>query len=1055
MHKTIYLFLAALFISINIAAQQTNPADLSGGSLDHLDALKFRNIGPFRGGRSNAAVGVIGDPMTYYFGSTGGGVWKTENAGITWKNISDGFFKSGSVGAIAVAPGDKNVVYVGMGEHAVRGVMTSHGDGVYKSTDAGQTWKHIGLPNSRHIARIEVHPADPDHVYVAVQGALWEGSDERGIYESKNGGKTWSKILFINKNTGAADLSMDPSNPRILYAAMWDHQRLPWKVRSGGEGSGIWKSTDGGQNWEQLKKGLPEKMGKVAVAVSPANPQRVYANIEAEKGGVFRSDDGGKSWQQVNSQRVTVTRAWYYIKIFADPVNPDLVYVLNAQVLKSADGGKTFQPVQNPHGDQHYLWINPGNPKNMVLANDGGACITFNGGQNWTTENNQPTAQFYRAITDRRFPYHIYGGQQDNTTVCIASRTMGGYIGERDWYPVAGGESAFLAFDPDDPQLVYGNSIQGFTDVYDHKTKTVKDIMAYPQFNLGTLPKDMRYRFNWNNPLVAQIQNPGILYQGAQKVLRTADDPSRNLGGGYSWTEISPDLTRNDASKHGDGGEPYTNEAAGGEVYNTISYIAPSPHSADIIWVGSDDGLLHLTMDGGASWNDITPYKSGESLVNAIEPSSHELGTAYVAVTRYKFGDLRPYIYKTDNFGESWKLLTSGLPKDNFVRVVREDPRKEGLLYAGTEHGLYISFNGGRGWSRFQSNLPVCPITDLCIADNDLVVATSGRAFWILDDLGALQQGAAEMDKGAFHIFQPKDTYKFTINANPKPSPLAGQNPPNGVIFDYHLPGGWADSMSLKLEVLDGQGQAIRTFFNKKNKETKGRPGGPPPPQVLPAKAGLNRFNWDLRTETMPGIEGVFVLGDYRGHLVAPGTYTLRLSTEKETVETSVKVLPDPRLSASPNEHLEQQKMLEQIAAAVKEIHRSVIRLRNIKSQLKARLDLLEKMDGQEELVKKGKAAEKAITAWEEQLIQPKQETFQDVINFRNMLSSELLNLKSGIDAHVPKPTEGQKERLADLLKTWEGLELEMTKIIDHEIGGFNKMYGAAGLPALILPEEE
>ncbi len=1027
---------------------ETPKTDQPASDLSHFESLKFRNIGPFRGGRSNTATGVLGDPMTYYFGSTGGGVWKTDDAGITWNNITDGFFKSGSVGAITIAPSDQNVIYVGMGEHAVRGVMTSHGDGIYKSTDAGQTWKQIGLPDSRHIAEIRVHPQNPDLVYVAVQGALYSSTENRGVYRSKDGGASWKKILYINENTGAADLSLDNNNPRILYAGMWDYQRTPWEIRSGGEGSGIWKSTDGGDTWEQLKEGLPEKMGKVAVDVSPANSQRVYANIEAEKGGVFRSDDGGKTWQQVNSQRVTVARAWYYIEIFADPVNADVVYVLNAPVLKSTDGGRSFVPIQNPHSDQHDLWINPDNPNNMILANDGGGCITFNGGASWSSQRNQPTAQFYRVIADRRFPYHIYAGQQDNSTVCISSRTMGGYIGENDWYPVAGGESAFLAFDPDDPRYIFGNSIQGFTDVYDHATETIKSIMAYPQLNLGTLPKDMRYRFNWNNPLVAQIQDPSLMYHGAQKVLRTND-------GGHSWKEISPDLTRNDTTKHGAGGWPYTNEAAGGEVYNTISYIAVSPHKAGVIWVGTDDGLVHVTQDEGKNWSNVTPPSLKESLINTIEVSPHKPGTAYIAVTRYKFNDLSPLIYVTNDFGENWRLAINDLPKDNFVRVVREDKVRQGLLYAGTENGLYLSFNDGKNWSRFQSNLPVCPITDLTIADNDLVVATSGRAFWILDDLGAIQQSMGEPILEQLAIFEPKPTYRFTTGAVPTPSNTAGLNPVNGVIFDYSLPKDWNDSLSLKLEILDNNNHVIRTLGNTKPKGFKSWPGGPPPPQVLPSKPGFNRYNWDLRRESMPAIDGVFLMGDYRGHLVAPGFYTLRMFSENDTVETTVQVLPDPRLEASHVDFEEQQSVLSHIEETVLEINTSVNDLRSVKNQLNSHLALLRKMENKDDLVKKGESVLKVISDWEEKLIQPKQETFQDVINFRNMLSSELLMLKNFIDSHDPRPTLGAKERLDDLLADWQKWKKEMNRIISEEVGGFNEAYQKEGLPALILLKKE
>jgi len=1015
---------------------------------EKFKSLTFRNIGPFRGGRSNTVTGVPGDPMTYFFGSVGGGVWKTEDAGITWKNCSDGFFKSGSVGAIAVAPSDVNVVYAGMGEHAVRGVMTSHGDGMYKSTDGGRTWKHIGLDNSRHIAAIRIHPHNPDLVYVAVQGALYGDSADRGIYKSTDGGEIWQKMLFVDAHTGASDLSMDATNPRILYAAMWDNQRLPWKVRSGGPGSGIWKSEDSGETWKRLTKGLPEAMGKVSVAVSPANPQRVYANIEAEKGGVFRSDDGGKTWNQVNSNRVTVARAWYYIKIFADPTDEETVYVLNAPVLKSVDGGKTFQPIPNPHGDQHNLWINPGNPRNIILANDGGACITFNGGKTWSTEGNQPTAQFYRVIADNRFPYHIYAGQQDNSTVAIASRTQGGGIGVRDWHAVSGGESAFIAFDPDDPKLIYGNAIQGFTDVYDEATKTTKSIMAYGQLNLGIMPKDMKYRFNWNNPMVAQPQNPGILYHGAQLVLKSED-------GGYFWTEISPDLTRNEASKHGPGGEPYTNETAGGEVYNTISYIACSPHQAGVIWVGTDDGLVQLTRDDGANWTNVTPPGLPESLINAIEVSPHDPATAYIAVTRYKFNDLAPMIFVTHNFGESWEKRVNGIPDDDFVRVVREDRKQKDLLYAGTENGLYVSFNAGGQWHAFQSNLPVCPITDLTIADNDLVVATSGRAFWILDDLGAFQQTMGKPDTTTLQLFQPKPTYKFTIGTPPKPPAGQGQNPPNGVIFDYYLPHNWVDSSLLTLEVLDAEGKVIRTLTNQKPEKFKSWPGGPPKPQVLPSKPGGNRFNWDLRYQTLPAVGGVYVMGDYRGHLVAPGSYRLRLFSETDTAEVACQVLADPRLTATPEDFAAQQTLLLQIDGMVKDIHQSVNRLRSVKKQLKARLELLRKMDGKEDLVKTGEAALDGITEWEEKLIQPKQKTQQDVVNFQNQLNAQLMALKGQIDSHVPKPTEGTKSRLKDLVADWNARKQEMETIIEVKVGGFNAAYEKADLPVLILPTKK
>ncbi len=1052
MKKTyLLLLIISLFFIITPAFSQKkkkkdSPKIEEETNQNNFAALSFRNIGPFRGGRTNAVTGVIGDPMTYYFGGVGGGIWKTEDAGITWKNISDGFLKSGSVGAIAIAPSDQNIIYVGMGEHAIRGVMTSHGDGIYKSMDAGKTWTSIGLEKSMHISSIEIHPNNPEIVYVGVQGAAWGPTDDRGVYKTIDGGQNWEKIHFVNNTTGVSDLSMDVTNPRILYAGMWDHQRFPWKVRSGGAGSGIWKTVDAGKNWTALETGLPKGMGKVAVDVSPVDPNRLYANIEAEKGGVFRSDNGGKTWKQTNNQRVTVARAWYYIEVFADPKNADLVYVLNAPVLKSIDGGKTFARIANPHTDQHDLWINPDNPNNMILGNDGGACITFNGGKSWSSQNNQATAQFYRVIADQQFPYHIYGGQQDNSTVCIASKTRGGAITDDDWYPVSGGESAFIAFDPKDPKMIYGTSIQGFIDSYDAETKEIKDIMAYPQLNLGTNPIDMKYRFNWNGPLAAQVQDPSILYHGGNKLLRSDDE-------GYNWTEISPDLTRNDTSKHVIGGIPYTNEAAGGEVYNTITYIAPSPHEAGVIWIGTDDGFVHLTKDEGKNWLNVTPKGLDESLINAIDISLHDPATAYIAVTRYKFNDRSPIIYATTDFGKNWKKITTDLPADNFVRVVREDPIRKGLLYAGTEGGLFISFNQGQNWTPFQVNLPICPITDLTFADNDLIIATSGRGFWILDDLGILQQSGNNLNPDKITIFQPKVNYRFTTGAASK-ARGAGQNPKNGITFDYALPKSWQDSLVLTLEVLDGKGSVIRTISNQKAKNFKSWEGGPQAPQTLPSKSGHNRFAWDLRRNSLPAVNDIFVMGDYRGHLSPPGKYTLRLFSKTDTVETAVELLADPRLQAKEQDYRAQQRMLLQIESTVNDIHRSVNRFRSVKKQLNNRLELLKEMDGKEELVSLGQSALKNMTNWEEQLIQPKQKTFQDVINFRNQLNAELLQLRSMIDSHIPKQTKGTQTRLDELLNIWESRKSEMEQIIEREIGGFNQAYNNDNIPILILPKD-
>lgn len=1006
--------------------------------------LQWRCIGPYRGGRSVAVCGVPNQPLVYYMGATGGGVWKTEDGGLSWRNISDGFFQSGSVGAIAVAEKDPNVIYVGMGEHPVRGVMTSHGDGMYKSLDGGKTWKHIGLNLSRQIAAVRIHPGNPDIVYVAVQGAIYGPSEERGIYKSIDGGESWRKVLFVNNHTGASDLSIDWHNPRILYAGMWDHQRNPWSIRSGGSGSGLYKSTDEGETWFKLTDGLPRQMGKTAIDVSRANPNRVYANIEADKGGVFRSDDGGRSWIQTNNRRITVARAWYYIEIFADPQDEETVYVLNDPILKSIDGGKTFEEIHTAHSDQHDLWINPNTPANFILANDGGACVTFNGGQSWSTQDNQPTGQFYRVIADNRFPYYIYGGQQDNTTIAIASRSADAGISGADWYPVAGCESGFIAFNPDDPQRVYGGCYLGQISVYDHATKMEKDVMAYPELGLGTLPRDMKYRFNWNAPIVVSPQQPQVIYHGGNVVFRSAD-------GGTNWQIISRDLTRNDPQKQGPGGGPFTNEGAGGEVYNTISYMACSPLQQGLLWVGSDDGLVHLTRDDGKTWTDVSPPDLGEALINSIEASPHAPGTAYVAASRYRWDDLCPLIYMTEDYGAHWKKITDGIGSEDFARVVREDPLQPGLLFAGTESGFYISFNKGKQWVRFPLNLPACPITDLAIHDNGLIASTSGRAFWILDDIGPIRQSMGRLLNGHVQLFQPKPTYRFDATTPSKPIPGLGQNPATGVIISYYLPSDM-DSVGLQLQILDSKRKLVRQYSNLADKSFVTYEGGPDPPVVFPAKKGLNRFNWDLRREPIVNVSGVLLPVSYRGSMVGPGTYTVRLITPKDTFEQMVEVLPDPRIKADPNSYEKQQEALVVIQETVRDIHLRVIAMREVKQQVDLMVSTISKLDGFQELATAGKNISHKIDEWESLLIQPRQETYQDVINFPNKLNAELMTLLRKADTADPTLTQGVNSRLKDLLNQWAAARQSMQSILDNDIAAFNELHRNKNIPAIVVP---
>ena len=732
------LFICMLMLPITANAQKrknksSEPTIKLTDSLFH--DLKWRNIGPFRGGRSVTSTGVIGQPHTYYMGSTGGGVFKTTDDGITWKNISDNFFKTGSVGAIGISESDTNIVVVGMGEHAARGVMTSMGDGVYKSMDAGKTWTHLGLEKTRHISDVVIHPTNPDIIYVTAQGAQYAPSKERGIYRTTDGGITWKNILSVNDTTGAASLSMDMTNPRVLYASMWQHRRYPWFMESGGKNSGLYKSTDGGDTWKKMKKGLPEDFGKSGVSVSRANPERVFAVVEAEgkKGGVYRSDNAGKTWKQVNNNRVNIARSWYYMEIFADPQNENVVYVLNAPVLKSIDGGKSFSNIAVPHGDNHHLWINPNDNNNLINSNDGGANISFNGGKSWSSQQNQPTAQFYRVITDNLVPYNVYGGQQDNSAIAIASRTNDGGIDWKDWYSVAGGESAFIAFDPNNPETVYGGTYQGNISKWTKTSREQKQIKEYPELGLSIAPKDAKYRYNWNAPIISSPHNRAIIYHAGNVVFKTTDE-------GISWATISPDLTKNETEKHGPGGGPYTNEAAGGENYNTLTSLVESEHEEGVLYAGSDDGLLHITKNGGSTWENITPKGIKDGIINSIDISPHNPAKAYVVIMRYKSMDLNSYIFKTSNYGQNWTKIVNGLEDPNgFVRVVRADKKRAGLLYAGTETGLCVSNDDGAHWQRLKLNLPIVAINDLTIQDNDLVAATSGRGFWILDDLGVLQ----------------------------------------------------------------------------------------------------------------------------------------------------------------------------------------------------------------------------------------------------------------------------------------------------------------------------
>lgn len=1047
---------------------------------DYYKPVKWRCIGPFRGGRSVCSSGVTGNQQTYFMGTTGGGLWKTTDAGHHWANVSDGYFNTGSVGAVAVSESDPNVVYVGMGEHAPRGVMTSHGDGVYKSTDSGKTWKHLGLETTEHIARIVIHPKNPDIVYVAAQGPLHAPSDSRGIYRSTDGGNTWKQVHFVNELTGCSELSLDMSNPQVLYATMWEHQRKPWIVISGGEGSSVVKSTDGGETWKEIHEGLPDEKGKAAIAVSRSNPDKIYLVLESdsqkEKGGLFVSSNAGKKWSRVSDDHRLVQRAWYYTEVFVDPLDEHTLYVLSAPALRSIDGGKSWETLSGTHGDYHDLWINPADSKNMVIANDGGAAITFNQGESWSRQSNMPTAQLYRLNVDNQFPYRVYAGQQDNSSISIASFEPGsGGISERSWEASAGGESAFLAFDPDNPRYVMGGSYLGTIEVLDTQAKAGTDIMAAPIQYLGRAARDMKYLFNWNAPIIWSQHEPGTFYHAAQYLLRTRDM-------GTTWEEVSPDLTRNFDNKQGKGGGPLTVEAVGAENYGTISYVAESPHEAGVIWTGSDDGMVHVTKNGGENWSDVTPEDLEECLINAIEVSPHDPATAYIATTRYKFGDKRPGLYKTNDYGESWRRISNGIPNGAFTRVVREDSKQKGLLFAGTEAGMFVSQNDGQEWQPFQLNLPVTPILDLMIRHDDIIVATSGRSIWILDDLGLLRQSQDREE--SFQLFEPEpaiiSNHGSPLNRTSESfdgaSTLQGVNPANGIVIYYNLPE-LGEQDHAKLEILDAAGELVNSFNSKKDSNFESYAGGPPSPTLIPKKPGLNRFVWDMRYPTLPGVPKAYIEASYRGHKAAPGEYSLKLSVTRkppetddesdatdtsaedspsketsepetvqddsatmETLEVAAKILPNPLYSTTPEQYAECHRHMSETEQTLAQMHKKTNRLFKTQKQLTALLKSIpEEEPALESLKQEGKELVDSLKAWDEEMVQRKSKAYDDVENFPNKFTAEYLFMMNQSESSLPRVPQAAKDRRAELEAQWKTLEEQADDFLDNQIPAFNE----------------
>ena len=975
-----------------------------------LKAVEWREIGPFRGGRSAAVTGVSGKPNLFYMGAAGGGIWRTQDGGRQWKNISDGFF-GGSIGSVAVSEYDQNVIYAGGGEVTVRGNVSS-GYGIWKSEDAGKTWKHKGLEKSRHISRIRIHPRNANIVYASVMGNLYAPNVERGIYRSDDGGDNWKQVLFVNSEAGAVDLILDPNNPRILYASTWKIKRTPYSLESGGEGSALWKSTDGGNSWENISanEGLPKGIwGISGITVSPANSERVWAIIENKDGGVFRSDDGGKTWKKLNSERSLRQRAWYYSRIYADPQNEDVIYVLNVRYHKSTDGGKTFKSANAPHGDHHDLWIAPENPKRMIMADDGGGQVSYDGGETWSTYHNQPTAQFYRVSTDNHFPYRIYAAQQDNSTIRISHRSAGISIGEDDWESTAGCECGHIAVDPTDNDIVYGGCYDGLLQRKNHKNDQERSVNVYPDNPMGHGAEGMKYRFQWNFPIFFSPHEKNKLYTASQHLHVSNDE-------GQSWKIISPDLTRNEPSKLVSSGGPITKDNTSVEYYCTIFAAAESPIRQGLIWAGSDDGLVHITKDGGANWENVTPKNMPEwIMINTIEPHPTDPAVAYIAATMYKSGNFQPYIYRTSDYGKNWKKMVDGINNEHFTRVVRIDPNRPGLMYAGTEAGMYVSFNDGVQWQPLQLNLPMVPITDLAIKNNNLIAATQGRSLWIIDDLTPLHQMQKDFKDKQTHLYKPMSSYRMKGGGGRK-SLTQGTNHPGGVMVNYFVKN-LTDSTNVTLTFLEKGGKVIRKFSNRA-KEKKDK---------LKVKKGTNRFNWNMRYEDAKSFDKMILWwASLNGPKAMPGKYEVQLMVDDMIQNVDFVILKDPRIKTNDKELREQFDFLNEIKSKMSEAHEAIIEIRDIRSQLKNYTGRLSKDNSTQPVFEKANAIDSMMLLIENELYQTKNQSRQDPLNFPIRLNNKLGHLNSLTRIGNYAPTNQAIEFKNEITKE---IDIELTKL--------------------------
>lgn len=998
--------------------------------------VEWRLVGPFRGGRAGTVAGVPGQPNLYYMGTAGGGVWRTTDGGNTWACISDGFF-GGSIGAVAVAESDPNVIYAGEGEQTVRGNVSS-GQGLWRSTDAGETWKFIGLKESEHIGRIRVHPENPDLVYVAAMGNLWKPNDMRGVYRSKDGGENWERILFESDKAGAVDLILDPNNPRIIYASTWEIKRNGYRMDSGGPGSHLWKSTDGGDTWTKLTNnpGLPKGVwGIVGVTVSPLNSKRVWAIIENEDGGVFRSDDGGKTWRKTSSFRELRQRAWYYSRIYADTQDEDMVYVCNVSFWRSKDGGANWDRIGTPHGDHHDFWIAPENNQRVAIADDGGAQVSNDAGANWTTYHNQPTAQFYRVVTDNHFPYRIYGAQQDNSAIRIAHRSDGNAITESDWESTTGGESAHLAPDPNNPEIVYGGTYKGYMMRLDHSTGQTRSTNVWPDNPAGSGAEVMKYRFNWNFPVFFSPHNPKKLYAGSNQLHVTYNE-------GQSWETISPDLSRADPKTIESSGGPITQDNTGAEFYANIFAVTESPQEEGVIWAGSDDGLLHVTRDGGKTWTNVTPPGSPKlNMMNCIDVNPFVKGGAYVAATHYKFGDYTPYLYKTTDYGKTWELITSGIDKNHYTRAIRADHKRSGLLYAGTEWGMYISFDDGKNWQPFQLNLPIVSIRDLHVRDNALIAATHGRSFWMIDDLTPFQEMDAKIAQRDFYLFKSKPAYRMAQGGGSPDERLEGANHPAGVIFHYFVKN-VDEKADIKLEILELDDDIIQTYTHTAKERSK----------KLDVKKGGNRFVWDMRYpgfKEFPGM--VLYASPNRGPKAVPGIYKARLTVNGERIEQEFEIIGDPRLPNTKDDYDSQFNYLMGVRDKVSEAHQAILDIRSVEKDLEYLTGKLKESPDNQGVIAMIEKLNKDMSVIENNIHMTKNQSVQDPLNYGIRINNRLAFLLADQQRGDFRPTDQAQEFRVEVTKELEKELNDLNQLLEDSLEKINAAVKAKGIEFLQL----